>query len=224
MSQINDALKRAGEAPEPPPLPGTPPPLPPLPSSAPVGGFRTIPPPPASSGLQMPVIIVSAALCFIVAVASFLVVRGLTRKGANSLKQSLERAAAREKMIPAKDKSANDDAAEAESPKAVSATAKPAANAAPRTSTPVPIRTPSTPAALAAAAPTNRMVTPIAGTNAFPALKVQGIFYRAKNPSAVLNNKTVFVGDHVFGITVVAITSDSVTVEANGNKKTLTLY
>jgi hypothetical protein len=223
MSQINDALKRAGEAPEPPPLPGTPPPLPPLPSSAPVGGFRTIPPPPASSGLQMPVIIVCAALCFIVAVASFLVVRGLTRKGANSLKESLERAAAREKVIPAKDKSANAEAAEAESPKAASTTAKPAVNAAPKTSTPVPIRTLATPTAPAAAAPTNRIVTAV-GTNAFPPLKVQGIFYRAKNPSAVLNNKTVFVGDHVFGITVVDITSDSVTVEANGNKKTLTLY
>jgi hypothetical protein len=68
-------------------------------------------------------------------------------------------------------------------------------------------------------------VAAIAGTNGFPPLKVQGIFFRARNPSAVVNGKSVFVGDHMAGgVTIVAITADSVTVEANGNKKTLTLY
>ena len=50
-----------------------------------------------------------------------------------------------------------------------------------------------------------------------------GIF-RPKNPAAVINTKTVFVGDQVSNARVVAITTDSVTVEFNGNRKVLTLY
>src|SRR4051812_25415275 len=122
MSEINDALKRAEQAPEPPPLPGTPPPLPPLPSAAPVGGFRTIPPPPASSGLQLPVIVVSAALVFIVALAAFLVVRGFSRKTSSALRDSLERAAAREKANPGNAKSSDDNDADADADAAKSTT------------------------------------------------------------------------------------------------------
>ena len=62
------------------------------------------------------------------------------------------------------------------------------------------------------------------GTNGFPVLKVQGIFFRAKNPAAVINAKTVFIGDQVSNAKVVAITTDSVTIEFNGNRKVLTLY
>jgi len=223
MSQINDALKRAEQAPEPPPLPGAgaPPPLPTLPSSAPVGGFRTIPPPPASSGLQLPVIVVSAALVFIVALAAFLVVRGFSRKTSTARRNSVERSAATEKGAPAKsadDSDADLDVAKSSTPTAKPATAKPA--------TPVVARQVPAPTATASVvAPTNRAVAAIAGTNGFPPLKVQGIFFRARNPSAVVNGKSVFVGDHMAGgVTIVAITADSVTVEANGNKKTLTLY
>jgi hypothetical protein len=53
---------------------------------------------------------------------------------------------------------------------------------------------------------------------------VQGIFYRAKNPAAMINSKTVFVGDRVSDAKVVAIAPDSVTVEIAGQKKVLSLY
>ena len=89
--------------------------------------------------------------------------------------------------------------------------------------TPAPVRAPAAAtnsAAIATAAPP----APLLGTNGFPILKVQGIFFRAKNPAAVINTKTVFVGDQVSNARVVAITTDSVTVEFNGNRKVLTLY
>jgi hypothetical protein len=56
----------------------------------------------------------------------------------------------------------------------------------------------------------------------FPTLRLQGIFYRARNPSVMLNSKTVSVGDKVAGAKVVAITRDSVTLQWNGETKVLT--
>ncbi len=56
----------------------------------------------------------------------------------------------------------------------------------------------------------------------FPSLRLQGIFYRARNPSVMLNSKTVSVGDKVAGAKVVAITRDSVTLQWNGETKVLT--
>ncbi len=56
----------------------------------------------------------------------------------------------------------------------------------------------------------------------FPALRLQGIFYRSRNPSVMLNAKTVSVGDKVSGAKVVAISRDSVTLQWNGETKVLT--
>ncbi len=42
--------------------------------------------------------------------------------------------------------------------------------------------------------------------------QLQSIFYRAKNPSAVINGKTVFLGERVGGAKVLAIDKDSVTI------------
>lgn len=41
---------------------------------------------------------------------------------------------------------------------------------------------------------------------------LQSIFYRARGASAVINGKTIFVGDHVEGARVVAIAKDCVTI------------
>ncbi len=204
MSQINDALKRAGEAPEQPPLPGGPPPLP-LPTSVPAGGFRTIAPPPTSSGLPLPVIIVCAALVAIVGLAAFLLARGWARKSSHAAGESLPRAVARKRAT---------NPTPTPGPAPQSPAAKPAPAAA---NVAVPPLNP-------VVAPNGKPLVAPAGTNGFPALKVQGIFYRAKNPSAMINGKSLFVGDHVAGATIVAITADSVTVELNGAKKVLTLY
>jgi hypothetical protein len=56
-----------------------------------------------------------------------------------------------------------------------------------------------------------------------PELKLQGIFYRRSNASALINGKTVFRGDAVAGGRVVAIEPQSVTVELAGEQKILRL-
>lgn len=60
-------------------------------------------------------------------------------------------------------------------------------------------------------------------TPSFPAVRLQGIFYRPTRPSAMINAKTVFIGDKVAGTKVVRITRDNVTVEWNGETKVLTM-
>ena len=53
--------------------------------------------------------------------------------------------------------------------------------------------------------------------------KLQGIFYRTANPSAVINSKSVFVGDAISNSRVKAIDRQSVTLECEGETKVLTL-
>ena len=88
MSQINDALKRAGETPEPPPLPGGT-------SSISKGAvvFRELPQPKSS---QLPVLIFGAALCVIVGLAAFFLVRGMVRKQASGWRDSMQKVHARQ--------------------------------------------------------------------------------------------------------------------------------
>ncbi|MCX8156399.1 MAG: hypothetical protein N3J91_08135, partial [Verrucomicrobiae bacterium] len=57
----------------------------------------------------------------------------------------------------------------------------------------------------------------------FPPLTLQGIFYRPKNPSAVINNRTLFVGDQIGEVKVIAIEPRSVKVELRGVVKVLWL-
>ena len=64
-----------------------------------------------------------------------------------------------------------------------------------------------------------------AATEAPPAatFKLQGIFFRPSNPSAVVNSKTVFIGDSVANAKVKAIDHRSVTLDFAGVTKVLTL-
>jgi cytoskeletal protein RodZ len=210
MSQINDALKRAGETPEPPPLPGGT-------SSFPKGTvvFRELPQPKPS---QLPVLIFGAALFVVVGLAAFFLVRGMVRKQAGGWRDSMQKVHARQ---------VGESTSAAAAPEPVKDHTTPAQSqpkVAPRLEgTPAPTRalavgTNSAVAGAAAPAPV------LMGTNGFPVLKVQGIFFRAKNPAAVINTKTVFIGDQVSNARVVAITPDSVTIEFNGNRKVLSLY
>jgi hypothetical protein len=57
----------------------------------------------------------------------------------------------------------------------------------------------------------------------FPPVRLQGVFYRAQNPSVMINSKTVKVGDKLGSVKVLAITRDSVTLQWNGETKVLTL-
>jgi hypothetical protein len=52
-------------------------------------------------------------------------------------------------------------------------------------------------------------------------LRVQGIFYRTNDPSAIINGKTVFVGDTVGAARIVAIERQSVTVQVSQERKVL---
>jgi hypothetical protein len=53
--------------------------------------------------------------------------------------------------------------------------------------------------------------------------KLQGIFFRATNPSATVNGKNVTVGSRINGATVTSITRDGVTLDAEGQTTVLTL-
>ncbi len=56
-----------------------------------------------------------------------------------------------------------------------------------------------------------------------PPFKLQGIFYRPSRPAALVNTKTVYVGDKVGAAKVKAITQESVTLEIGGQTLVLTL-
>src|SRR5216117_1893079 len=193
MSQINDALKRAGETPEPPPLPSG---IPSLPKGTVV--FRELPDPKPS---QLPVLIFGAALFVIVGLAAFFLVRGMVRKQASGWRDSMQKVHARQVSEPAT--AAAPQPAQEHTAPAQPAQAQP--KVAPRLEgTPAPAR----PAAIATNSAVAAGCSPapvLMGTNGFPVLKVQGIFFRPKNPAAVINTKTVFVGDQVSNARVVAI-------------------
>ena len=55
----------------------------------------------------------------------------------------------------------------------------------------------------------------------FPPMKLQAVFYRLRNPTVVINGKTLSKGDEVDGARVVDIERMSVVVDWNGEKKTL---
>lgn len=76
------------------------------------------------------------------------------------------------------------------------------------------------PAPVVVVQPTNAPVaTPMpAGERVY---KLQGIYWRPSRPSAVVNGKTVFVGDRVETARVTAIDQESVTLSVEGQSKTL---
>jgi hypothetical protein len=71
-----------------------------------------------------------------------------------------------------------------------------------------------------APAPTN---TTVAAPAAFPTLKLQGVIWNPRRPSAVINGKSLFVGEKVERAVVTAIEQDAVTVTWNGEERVLTL-
>jgi hypothetical protein len=58
---------------------------------------------------------------------------------------------------------------------------------------------------------------------AFPTLKLQGVIWSPSRPSAVINGKSVFVGEKVERAVVTAIEQESVKVTWNGEERVLTL-
>ena len=193
MSLINDALKRATQT-QP---PGSVPPAiikePMLPASA------------AHNAPGLPVYFVPVLL-FVISGACFFLWKGWQTTNQNQVASNAIIAKAREPValpevapeeniaIPANRVFSVDDEP-APAPALVTPAAPPA--------NPAPVAEPARPAA--------------------PALKLQGIFYRPSNPSAVVNNKTVFLGDSVGNSRVKAIDRQSVTLERDGATQVLTL-
>jgi hypothetical protein len=56
-----------------------------------------------------------------------------------------------------------------------------------------------------------------------PELKLQGIFFNPRNPSAVVNGRTVYVGDKVSGFNVLTITPQAVTMTSATETNVLSL-
>ncbi len=61
------------------------------------------------------------------------------------------------------------------------------------------------------------------GTEEFPELNLQGIFYRLKNPSVLINRRALYVGDEIAGAKVVEIQRRTVTLEKGGVRRTLSM-
>jgi len=218
MSLINDALRRASgaargaSAPPPPPIPAAPPFSAPVP--APVSAFA--PPPP----LALPVsdeegvdpgagrstkLQVALGLLLCVTVMGVALMNHWSKKSQDSA-VDMSGKMGKKAIVP--------NAAEA---RAKLATNNPAANAAPVAAAPVaPAPAPATtapPAVVAAPQPPPK----------FPALKLQGIFYRPADPSVMINGKTLFLDDQIQGVTVADIQPATVTLVLSGQTNILTL-
>jgi hypothetical protein len=54
-------------------------------------------------------------------------------------------------------------------------------------------------------------------------LKLQGVVYNPRRPSAVISGKTLFIGDRIRDFRVVAISQESVTLTGAGQTNVLSL-
>jgi hypothetical protein len=71
--------------------------------------------------------------------------------------------------------------------------------------------------------PTSNTTVAVVEPPAAAPLKLQGIFYTRKNPSAVINGKIRAVGDRIGEAQLIAIGPESVTVVVAGKTNDLTL-
>jgi hypothetical protein len=83
---------------------------------------------------------------------------------------------------------------------------------------------PAAPAVTNAATPGVVPAPAVVSKPTFPTVKVQGIFYREDNPSALINGRTVYVGDRLEDMRVTKIEKNSVTLEWEGQSKVISLY
>lgn len=215
MSAINDALRRASGAAsgggetssfpsEPPPLPVD---LPPL------GMSDELPPllePAPKKGISLLVMIIVIVLCGAAGAAgTYLWKRSRAVVAAKTPTDSYE---ATVRVRATKQPSAPEQASAISSqsePAKVSPTPVVAAPVKPVAPAPVP-------------APIEPSPAPRAPVQ-FPPLRLQGIYFKPSNPSVMINNRALFIGDQVQGVTVVSIDSSSVTLVLSGQTNVLTL-
>jgi len=66
-------------------------------------------------------------------------------------------------------------------------------------------------------------VLPVVVETPKPEFKLQGIFFNPRNPSAVINDRTVYAGDKVSGLRVARITPRAVTLTSENQTNVLSL-
>jgi hypothetical protein len=223
MSAINDALRRASGAAtggaEPPPFPGEqPPPIhsgappflnePGAPSLGMVGDAEPVPVPDTKKNAPWLLIIIIVALFGSAGVA-----------GAYLWKRNKVVVAAK---MPGDRVGASARAQAQTQPAVTKAEAATPTNSAPEKLATTPAKT----AVATSATPTVASNTPPIAPRApvqFPPLRLQGIYYKPNNPSVMVNNRTLFIGDQIQGVTVVSIDASSATLVLSGQTNILTL-
>lgn len=203
MSLINDAIKQANKANKDrtasAPASGTPP----------TAGMQTVETRPAAapSGSMTGMFLIAGIVVFVLLGGAllFLALRNSSPDSATaSAPAEIIATPTPESTIPTQ---------AVQAPQGQAATATPGT-----TTTAVTPTTPVTPPAVIAEVPAKP-----AGPRAFPELKLQGIYYRIKDPSVMINGKTLMIGDLVNDVTVMKIERKDVTVELDGQQKVLRL-
>ncbi len=217
MSLINDAIKQANKANKDrtasAPASGTPP----------TAGMQTAEarPPAAASGSMPGMFLIAGIVVFVLLGGAllFLAMRNSSPDSATAItprNPGPAAASAPAEIIatPTLESAIPTQAAQAPQGQAATATASPNTTTAPA----VTPTTPVTPPAVFAEVPAKP-----AGPRPFPELKLQGIYYRIKDPSVMINGKTLMIGDLVNDVTVMKIERKDVTVELDGQQKVLRL-
>lgn len=202
MSLINDALKRATKAQaEQPPAPAV------ANTMQPVSGRR-------SSGLPM---YFTPVLLFVISGASWFILKGWEAQRQSGLYPDPIIVHARENSVGTPETAPVQSSSSAETQPSVESLIPPVREFALNDTPAAPVATRPSPAS-AVAAPDSPV--PDETKSGF---RLQGIFYRPTRPSAVVNNKTVYVGDLIASGRVKAISHESVTIVVDGETKVLTL-
>ena len=196
MSLINDALKRAKQAHDQQAAPPV--------RSAPL---HTVPPPAPSLVWPLTILVVALA-AIIIGVAVFWQKTKINPAPAVAQTQPAPQSVA---VAPAPAPTAFVEPAPVRSRAGPAPTPAPvAASVAPRAE---PVGTPP------AAAP----VSEPPAADAFPTVRLQGILYQPGRPAAIINGRTLFIGDRLADITVIAINQSSATLVWNGVTNVLSL-
>lgn len=206
MSLINDALKRASQVQPPAPLASE--------TTAPMHPAEHKRPP------AWPLIVVPLLLLLVVAIAAWFVLKGVAGSRKETLSAGKTAVVARE--LPPQSQPAPPLVSSVPEPPE---SAKGLAEQSNKKAAPKPGQTapPSVGTKSSEASASPGIVEAGNFQGEFPSLKLQGLFYRTKNPSVLINSKTLFVGDRVEHVKVISIERDRVTLEWNGETRVLTL-
>ncbi len=212
MSLINEALKRARQAPVPP---------------APDLHFRPVEPVPTAqrkAGFLFPAVLGVFALLALVLV--WHVVRpshANPQPTAFAAAPEAKPAVAVEPppVTPPAPSAPVAAATVASSPSSASAPAPTETRSPAPVTTAAPVPAPGNVAAAAVATNSGPVAEP--PPPALPPLKLQGVVYNPRRPSAVISGKTLFIGDRVRDLRVVAIGQESVTLVGAGQTNVLSL-